>query len=215
MSAINFEGKIFAADTETRTLRGLIVPFGQVGNTSAGAVEFHPEAFGQIKAEEIVLNMEHERTKPLGRGIAGSEKITPAGVEMAFKIAPTTAGTDALIEAAEGLRDGFSVGVKVNDWKNEKGVMVVASSDIMEVSLVTDPAIDSARVAEVAASENETSAEAEETPTTESEDAVDSAVTEAQKTEEAVEASAPQPVVTATAPVAFTAPRSPIVNGES
>ena len=55
MTSINFDGKIFAADTETRTLRGLIVPFGAVGNTSAGAVEFHPEAFGQIKAEELVL----------------------------------------------------------------------------------------------------------------------------------------------------------------
>ena len=53
MTSINFDGKIFAADTETRTLRGLIVPFGAVGNTSAGAVEFHPEAFGAIKAEEI------------------------------------------------------------------------------------------------------------------------------------------------------------------
>ena len=57
MTAINFDGKIFGADRETRTMRGLILPFGAVGNTSAGAVEFHPEAFGQIKAEEIILNI--------------------------------------------------------------------------------------------------------------------------------------------------------------
>ncbi len=66
------------------------------------------------------------------------------------------AGEDALIEATEGLRDGFSVGAQINEWTNNKGVMQITSATLDEVSLVTDPAIDSARVAEVvAASENE------------------------------------------------------------
>ena len=208
---INFPITLTAADAKTRTISGRIVTWGEQGNTSAGATRF---SAGSINMKQNVkLLLEHDRTRPIGKLL--SFESHAEGIDAQFKVAGTIAGDDSLLEAAEGLRDGFSVGVKVNDWKNDKGVMVVASSDIMEVSLVTDPAIDSARVAEVAASDNETSAEAEETPTTESEDAVDSAVTEAQKTEEAVEASAPQPVVTATAPVAFTAPRSPIVNGES
>ncbi len=43
-----------------------------------------------------------------------------AGIEATFKIAGTIAGDDSLLEAAEGLRDGFSVGVMVDDWKNRK-----------------------------------------------------------------------------------------------
>ena len=56
IQAVSFDGKIFAADSKTRTISGLILPFGAVGNTSAGGVEFHPNAFGDIKAEEIILN---------------------------------------------------------------------------------------------------------------------------------------------------------------
>ncbi len=45
------------------------------------------------------------------------------GIEATFKVAATIAGDDSLLEAAEGLRDGFSVGVKINEWKNEEGVL--------------------------------------------------------------------------------------------
>jgi HK97 family phage major capsid protein len=210
MTAINFDGKIFGADTETRTMRGLILPFGAVGNTSAGAVEFHPEAFGQIKAEEIILNMEHERTRPLGRGVAGSEKITPAGIEMAFKIAPTTAGTDALIEAQEGLRPAFSIEASADEYTIEKGVMKVSRATLTGVAHVTNPAFKAAQITEVAATEEEQTSEAavaeEQTEENTVEDNKETAVVEE------VEAAqvAPAPVQAA---AIRTAPRSPIVDG--
>jgi phage head maturation protease len=208
MTAINFDGKIFAADTETRTLRGLIVPFGAVGNTSAGAVEFHPEAFGQIRAEEVILNMEHERTRPLGRGIVGSEKVTPAGIEMAFKIAPTTAGTDALIEAAEGLRPAFSIEASADEYEIDKGVMKVTRATLTAVAHVTNPAFKAAQITEVAASEDEQTTEAavaeELTEETTVEENTTPAVEEVLATAAPVQAAAPA--------VAYTKPRSPIVS---
>jgi HK97 family phage major capsid protein len=210
MTAINFDGKIFAADTETRTLRGLIVPFGAVGNTSAGAVEFHPEAFGAIKAEELVLNMEHERTRPLGRGVAGSEKITPAGIEMAFKIAPTTAGTDALIEAAEGLRPAFSIEASADEYTIEKGVMKVSRATLTGVAHVTNPAFKAAQILEVAATEEEQTTEAavaeEQTEENTVEENKETAVVEEVEATQIVSA----PVQAA---AIRTAPRSPIVDG--
>lgn len=210
MTAINFDGKIFAADTETRTLRGLILPFGAIGNTSAGAVEFHPEAFGQIKAEEIVLNREHSRIDPLGRGIAGSEKITPAGIEMAFKIAPTTAGTDALIEAAEGLRPAFSIEASADEYTIEKGVMKVSRATLTGVAHVTNPAFKAAQITEVAASEDEQTTEAEEAAEEKTEETTD--MVNPEETAVAEEVAAPAAPVQASAPVAYTQPRSPIKN---
>ena len=209
MTQINFDGKIFAADTETRTLRGLIVPFGAVDNTSAGAVEFHPEAFGQIKAEELVLNLEHERTKPLGRGIAGSERITPAGVEMAFKIAPTSAGTDALIEAAEGLRPAFSIEASADEYTINKGVMQVTKATLTGVAHVTNPAFKAAQITEVAASEEPETTEAEEAAEELTEETTVEENKETAVAEEVVASAAP---VQASAPVAYTQPRSPIKN---
>ena len=68
---LSFEGQVLAANVETRTIKGLVVPFAKVGNTSAGPVRFEFGAFGEIDPSQIVLNMEHDRTRPLGRGIAG------------------------------------------------------------------------------------------------------------------------------------------------
>jgi len=143
---LSFEGQVLAADTETRTIKGLVVPFAKVGNTSAGPVRFEFGAFGEIDPSQIVLNMEHDRTRPLGRGIAGSEEITPAGISMAFKIAPTGAGNDALVEASEGLRPAFSIEANVGEYTIEKGVMVVSAAKLEAVAHVTNPAFKDAQM---------------------------------------------------------------------
>jgi HK97 family phage major capsid protein len=210
---INFDGKILAADTETRVIRGMVVPFGKVGNTSAGAVSFEFGAFNEIKAENIILNREHVSTNVLGRGIAGSEEITPAGINMAFKIAPTTAGTDALIEAAEGLRPSFSIEASADEYTIDKGVMKVSKATLTAVAHVTRPAFVDANILEVAASEDD-----EETPeTTEAaaEENQEGTTMENENPEvEAAEVEAVTPVVQAAAPIR-TAPRSPIVDSAS
>jgi HK97 family phage major capsid protein len=203
---LNFEGQILAADTVTRTIEGLVVPFGKVGNTSAGPVRFEFGAFGEVDASQIILNMEHDRTRPLGRGIAGSEKVTPAGVSMAFKIAQTNAGNDALIEAADGLRPAFSIEASVNEYTIEKGVMVVNSSSIEAVAHVTNPAFKDAQISQVAASEpDEETTEAEQA----AEEQPQENIVENETTPVADEVTAAA-VVIAAAPVAYTQPRSPI-----
>jgi len=210
---INFDGKILAAEIETRTIRGMVVPFGKVGNTSAGAVAFEFGAFTEIHAEDIILNREHVSTNVLGRGIAGSEQITPAGINMAFKIAPTTAGTDALIEAAEGLRPSFSIEASADEYTIEKGVMKVSKATLTAVAHVTRPAFRDANILEVAASEDD-----EETPeTTEAaaeENQEDTTMEKENPEVEAAEIEAVTPVIQAAAPIR-TAPRSPIVDGTS
>jgi len=207
---INFDGKILAADVENRTITGTIVPFGISGNTSAGAVIFEFGSFQQFKAEEIILNKEHSRTDPLGRGVQGSEIITPAGISMSFKIAPTTAGTDALIEAAEGLRPAFSIEASADEYTIDKGVMRVSAATLLQVAHVTNPAFKSALITDVAASEEEpeaTEAAAEENQK--------ETTMENEKPEvEAAEVEAAPAVIQAAAPIR-TAPRSPIVDATS
>jgi len=208
---INFDGKILAADVPNRTITGMVVPFGVAGNTSAGNVVFEFGSFQQFKAEEIILNKEHSRTDPLGRGIAGSEEITPAGISMSFKIAPTTAGTDALIEAAEGLRPAFSIEASADEYTIDKGVMKVSAATLQQVAHVTNPAFKSALITDVAASEDDapetTEAAAEEN---QEETTMEN---ETPEVEAAEEVTAPA-VIQAAAPIR-TAPRSPIVDGTS
>jgi len=199
---INFPMTITAADVESRTLTGRIVTWGEEGNTSAGRTIFSENSiqFGK----NVKLLLEHEMSKPIGKML--SAEVTDTGIEAKFKLANTTAGSDALVEAAEGLRDGFSVGVKLNEWASENGAMVITSAKLIEVSLVTEPAIDSARVAEVAASDEQVSEEAsasEDQPTTQGEQVSDTTVPA--PAVETVEA--PVAEVQAKSAPMFTAPR--------
>ncbi len=207
---LSFEGQVLAANVETRTIKGLVVPFAKVGNTSAGPVRFEFGAFGDIDPSQIVLNMEHDRTRPLGRGIAGSEEITPAGISMAFKIAPTGAGNDALVEASEGLRPAFSIEANVGEYTIEKGVMVVSAAKLEAVAHVTNPAFKDAQISQVAATEGD-----EENPeTTEAEQPAEENPQEIKVENETTAPVADEvtatAVVHAAAPVAYTKPRSPI-----
>lgn len=196
---INFSMDVVAADAAKREITGRVVTWGEKGYTSAGETVFEPNSIEFGKKTKLLL--EHERTKPLGT--LKSYEITDEGVNATFHVAKTTAGEDALIEATTGLRDGFSVGVKVNAWDNKDNVMHITSSKLIEISLVTDPAIDSARVA---ASENTEEVPVEEVPLTEGEGLVSETVSEATVTE-AVEASKPEVTISASAPVAYTSPR--------
>jgi HK97 family phage major capsid protein len=209
---LSFEGQVLAANVETRTIKGLVVPFAKVGNTSAGPVRFEFGAFGEIDPSQIVLNMEHDRTRPLGRGIAGSEEITPAGISMAFKIAPTGAGNDALVEASEGLRPAFSIEANVGEYTIEKGVMVVSAAKLEAVAHVTNPAFKDAQISQVAATE----ADEENPETTEAEQPAEENPQEIKVENETTAPVADEvtatAVVAAAAPVAYTKPRSPIVS---
>jgi HK97 family phage major capsid protein len=211
---INFDGKIVAADVANRTITGTIVPFGISGNTSAGAVVFEFGSFQQFKAEEIILNKEHSRTDPLGRGIAGSEVITPAGISMSFKIAGTNAGTDALIEAAEGLRPAFSIEASADEYTIDKGVMRVSAATLQQVAHVTNPAFKSALITDVAASEEEESDTPETTEAAAEENQKETTMENENPEVEAAEEVAAPAVIQAAAPIR-TAPRSPIVDGTS
>ena len=198
---INFPIEITAADTNKRTISGKIVTWDEQGSTSAGLTVFEKDSIDFSKPVKLLL--EHERTKPLGKLV--DITATDTGLEATFRLAKTFSADDALEEAATGLRDGFSVGVKINEWKNEEGVLRIKSSTLQEVSLVTDPAIDSARVAEVAASETTENSEATAEETTTKENKVSEITSEAPIATEAVEATQ-APVVTANY-MAYTKPR--------
>ena len=141
---INFPVTLTAADSRKRTISGTIVSWNEKGITSAGATLFEKGSIDFSKPVKLLL--EHDRTRPIGKliDITADDK----GIEATFKIAGTIAGDDSLLEAAEGLRDGFSVGVIVDDYDANKGVMNVKASRLMEVNLVAEPAINSARVSE-------------------------------------------------------------------
>lgn len=184
---------LVAADTDSRTISGRIVTWGEAGNTSAGKTIFAKDS---IALKPVKLFIDHNLDKPIGKVL--DFETTDQGIDATFKIANTQRGNDALVEAMEGLKDGFSVGIKLTEYDNTDDGLVVKMSNLIEVSLVETPAIDSARVSEVAASD--------ETQDKEGSEMTD---TPELQTENEVSVEAPKEEVQAkrtSAPV-FTAPR--------
>jgi HK97 family phage prohead protease/HK97 family phage major capsid protein len=202
---------ITAADAESRIIAGRIVSWNAEGNTSAGRTMFEKDSIKMSKNTKLVL--QHDTTRPLGKLVSFEQD--EMGITAEFKIAKTTAGNDALEEAATGLRSDFSVGVDVEEWDNKDGVMAISASNLIEVSLVTDGAIPGAEVAKVAAVENEVSETTqEETQSTIEGEQVSNTVPEVAPAAETVEAAKVE-VKAATAPYISTTVRNPIVDKAS
>ena len=203
---------ITAADAESRIIAGRIVSWNAEGNTSAGRTMFEPDSITMAKNTKLVL--QHDTTRPLGKLMSWEQDAT--GITAEFKIAKTTAGNDALEEAATGLRSDFSVGVDVESWDNKNGVMAIKSSNLIEVSLVTDGAIPGAEVAKVAAEDTQVSETSQEETqsTTEGEQVSDTTNPDVAPAAESVEAAKVE-VKAATAPYISTTVRNPIVDKAS
>jgi phage head maturation protease len=198
--------EITAADSDSRTITGRIVAFNEQANASTGKVTF---ARGSIVPQDVFLNLEHDNTRRIGKSIAMS--VNDKEMTATFKIANTTAGTDALTEAMEGLRDGFSIELAVDNYEMQKdGTMKVLNGQLKGVALVTEPAVRSARVSEVAASEDSETEIVAETSNPNEGDKVDNTTENTAPAVEPVEA--PAEAVQASRPAYYTAPRSPIVS---
>jgi len=202
---IKFSTDIIAANSSKRELTGVIVPFNEVGHTNMGDVVFQQ---GSLKiGEGIKLFTEHDMTRPIGKLSRYEED--DKGIIGTFKIARTNAGDDALAEAQEGLRTGFSVGAMIDDYVTKGEQVIVNEATLKEVSHVTFPAFgEHAQITEVAAS-------AEPSQPTESEETIVSNEVTPEVVEEvakAVEAPAVEAAERNVRPAIFTAPRSPIVS---
>ena len=179
---------ITATDSDKRTISGRIVTFEETGSASIGKVQF---AKNSIEATPVLLNLEHDRTRRIGSTLSMTQNDD--SIDAVFKIVETTAGNDSLVEASTGMRDGFSVEVSFDEYETLKdGTIRILKGELTGVALTSEPAIRSARVESVAATEEEenqisdSTIESEETTTTEG-DEVDNTVTNAE-TVETVEA---------------------------
>jgi uncharacterized protein len=146
---VRFSSDVTAADAERRTIVGTVVPYNVTGSTTLGPVVFRP---GSIKAgENVKLLLEHDGRRPIGRAtgfVDGPDRMVGS-----FRISQTSAGTDSLVEASDGLRDGLSVGASIlESTVGEAGELIVSAAELIEVSLVTSPAFQAAQVTQVAAS---------------------------------------------------------------
>ncbi len=161
---------VFEVSEESRTIKGLVVPYGVVGDNGRGKYTF---ARGTVTTpadpSRVKLLVGHDFTQAVGHGVAFEDD--PRGLVGTFKVARGTDGDHALAMAQDKVWDGLSAGIgRKAKFESKSGVLAAITADIAEVSLTPLPAFDDARVTSVAASavpEKESSKMEDETGTVE------------------------------------------------
>jgi HK97 family phage prohead protease len=145
----SFYLEIAAADTGRRLIEGVGLPFNTPAPLGFATYRFRP---GSIRLART--------STPL---LLGHDKNAPAGVlteleqgsdiaRMRFRVDRTPDGDRALVQARSGSRSGLSIGFEVDrSTIGADGVVDVDEASVYEVSLVSVPAFEDARVTRVAA----------------------------------------------------------------
>lgn len=106
--------------------------------------------------QRVKLLIEHEGKKA-AVGYMTAYQNTPTGIDATFYLPPGARGDEVIADAKASLRDGLSVGIDITKykWVNGGNVMHVEASTLHEVSVVTIPAYEDARITKVQANHNQ------------------------------------------------------------
>lgn len=127
------------ANAEQRIVSGLLLPYGEIGNTNLGKFSIAQGAV-EIPADPdvVTLNVQHDNETPVGR--ATELLDTEAGIVATFKVANTPDGDQLLKEIADGTRSKLSAEVKNVVIRARQAV----SGSLFGAAVVTEGAFPSA-----------------------------------------------------------------------
>ena len=143
-----------AGEESPRTITGVAVPWDTPATVSSGeSVLFRKGAF-DVNAKAPKLLEGHDMTQL--RGVVTEIVEADEGLLFTAKFAKTRAADEAIELVKAGAYDSVSVGAVPVKFKYDKnGTMVVSKANLVEISLVAQPAFADAVITEIAASQPE------------------------------------------------------------
>jgi HK97 family phage prohead protease len=125
---------------------GQVAGYGSVfGNVDHGLDRIEPGAFRKSLLEHDTIPMLHEHRDTVG--VWSSLREDDRGLKVAGKISDTALGRDVRTLARDGAITGLSIGYRPTKHRFDGDVRVLDEVSLMEVSLVTFPMNELARVA--------------------------------------------------------------------
>ena len=149
-----------AGEDSPRTITGVAVPWDTPATVSSGeSVMFKRGAF-DVNAKAPKLLEGHDMTQL--RGVVTELVEAEEGLLFTAKFANTRASDEAIELVKAGAYDSVSVGAMPVKYKFDKnGTMVVSKANLIEISLVAQPAFADAVITEIAASQPDEESEEE------------------------------------------------------
>ena len=193
------------ANAEERIVSGLLLPYGEIGNTNLGKFSIDPGAVEIPTDPDVVtLNVQHDNETPVGR--ATELLDTPAGIVGTFKIANTADGDALLAEIADGTRSKLSAEVKNVVIRARKAVSgVLFGAAVVEEGAFPSAALMAEYAEDTLVAETEELEEVQEEETPEVEEVIETEATKETPTNNEGET----PMGAATAPATIQAAKAP------
>ena len=206
---LQFDIEVTAANTETRTIEGVAVPYGETANLGGTTYRFERGSLKPAR-DRTPLLLGHDRNRPIG--ILTELADTETGAIARFHIDNGPEGDLALAQAASGSRGGLSIGAEiVKETYDADGVANVTEAALLEISLVAIPAFAGSSVTQVAADADEKSvqdlAAKNETPTPDPTNTTE-------PVQEKLDMSTTEPIAPAIIPMIIAEPR-PTLNADN
>jgi HK97 family phage prohead protease len=154
----------FSVDMKRRTITGMTVPWGKVGQSGGQKWKFGQDSlrYNRSLVNQMEFLEDHDPTQVLGR--LNRTWSDGQGQWSEYKVDKGPAGDRALARAARGEKTGLSVGINFEDGNysftfapdpEDPDVRFVTVAPWKETSLVANPAFDGARVSAVTMSADE------------------------------------------------------------
>jgi HK97 family phage prohead protease len=144
----------FAVDSERRTVVGTAIPYGVWADNGWAKWKFLPGSMNWSSPSRVKFLLEHDPRDTLG--VATELTDHDDHLEAKFRVGKGAKRDEALQDAADGIIDGLSVGLRINpsavEWDKIEEGYVVSQATVREISLCSIPAFDDARLTSVAAS---------------------------------------------------------------
>ena len=132
---------------EGRRLSG-VMPYGDVARLPWGSERFEAGAFGAVGALDVILNVHHERARPIAR-TGGSGLVLVDGsraLEIRAELPRTRDADDALELVRVGVLRGLSIEFSATRERQEGRLRVVEGADLAGLGVVDRPAYTGATV---------------------------------------------------------------------
>lgn len=139
-------------DRNGRTLIGTVIRYGDTSTkTPYRAERFETGAFGDVSGLDTILNIMHDRKRPIGRTGGGGLVLADSPTELRIEatLPETRDGDDALENVDKGIYRGFSPGFLALRESDSGGVRSIAQAKLDHIGLVDKPAYDDSVIAEI------------------------------------------------------------------
>ena len=143
-------------DAGSATFQGVLMKYNSVGEGPFGKEVFLPGSFGDLSQSSILLNIQHDRSRPIARTPDTMTLAdTTSMLTLIAKPPLTTEVQDAKLLMAAGILRGLSIEFNAIEQRQENGVRIVSRAELCGVAICDKPAFSESVITEARRQQHE------------------------------------------------------------